>query len=104
MSRSEAKPAGGAERDALQALEGAVGSLLERVRELSEGLSMADAKRGEAEDLLKRVASDGKASPEVHAKVRALEDANVDLRRRLDEGRESVERLLAKIRFLEEHR
>jgi hypothetical protein len=35
------------------------------------------------------------------SRLRALEEENADLRSRIDQGREGVERLLAKIRFLE---
>jgi hypothetical protein len=52
--------------------------------------------------LLKGVTS-GEAGPrEMIAKLHILEEENRDLRRRLEEGREGVDRLLAQIRFLEE--
>ena len=37
------------------------------------------------------------------AKLNILEEENRDLRRRLEEGREGVARLLSQVKFLEEH-
>ena len=49
--------------------------------------------------------ADGSANPaDMHTRLKSLEVENADLTRRLDDGREGVERLLAKIRFLEEQR
>lgn len=92
----------GNERAALQGLEAAVGKLLERVRDLDKRVDKSEARRLEVEDLLKRITT-GDASPaEMHGRLRDLETENEELRRRLNDGRETVESLLAKIRFLEE--
>lgn len=92
----------GNERAALQGLESAVGKLLERVRDLDRRVEKSEARRLEVEDLLKRITT-GDASPaEMHGRLRDLETENADLRRRLNDGRETVEGVLAKIRFLED--
>ena len=105
MSTSEDRAAEGAgERTALQALETAVGSLLERVRELSQRSDKADARRSEVEDLLRRITTGDESPAAMHQRLQTLEVENEDLRDRLRRGRETVERLLAKIRFLEEQR
>ena len=87
---------------AVQRLEIAVTAALARV-ELLEGEVVRMNEQGkELEGLLKGVTS-GKAGPrEMIAKLHILEEENRDLRRRLEEGREGVDRLLAQIRFLEE--
>ena len=67
-------------------------------------LRAAEGRREELEGLLAKMA-DGSANPaDMHTRLKALEHENADLSRRLDEGREGVDRLLAKIRFLEEQR
>lgn len=104
MSTSEDRSENGAERAALQALEGAVGKLLDQVRALSTRVEKADARRDEVEDLLRRITAGDENPAQLHGRVRDLENENADLRQRLDEGREGVERLLAKIRFLEDQR
>ncbi len=87
---------------AVQRLAIAVTAALARV-ELLEGEVVRMNEQGEElEGLLKGVTS-GKAGPrEMIAKLHILEEDNRDLRRRLEEGREGVDRLLAQIRFLEE--
>ena len=58
---------------------------------------------GEAlEGLLKGVTSGKEGPRELLEKLHILEEENGDLRSRLDEGRAGVERLLARVKFLEE--
>jgi hypothetical protein len=52
--------------------------------------------------MLKGVTSGEGGPRDMIAKLHILEEENRDLRRRLDEGREGVDRLLAQIKFLEE--
>lgn len=92
----------GAERAALKTLEGAVGRLLRRVRALDERARSNESRREELEDLLRRITSGDETPAGMHRRVQLLERENEELRRRLGEGREAVERLLAKIRFLEQ--
>ncbi len=79
-----------------------VTAALKRV-ELLEGEVVRMDQQGEAlEGLLKGVTSGEEGPREMIEKLRILEEENRDLRRRLDEGREGVDRLLAQVRFLEE--
>lgn len=105
MSTSEGKSgAGQGERQALQALEGAVGRLLERVQTLTESADKADKRRAEVEELLRRITTGDESPARMHVRLRELEVENDDLRDRITRGRETAERLLARIRFLEEQR
>lgn len=104
MSTSDGKAQADTAEAALEALERAVARALERIRTLESGLEAARARRDEVEQLLARMA-DGEENPaHMQERLNTLEGDNAELRRRLDEGREGVERLLAKIRFLEEQR
>ena len=87
---------------AVERLEIAVSAALARVELLEGEVVRMNAQGQELEGLLKGVTS-GEAGPrEMIAKLHILEEENRDLRRRLEEGREGVDRLLAQIRFLEE--
>jgi predicted nuclease with TOPRIM domain len=58
----------------------------------------------ELEKLLKRFTK-GDADPAgLQERVSSLEAESTELRRRLSEGREGVDRLLSRLRFLEEQR
>lgn len=105
MSTSEAKASEAPdERAALQALEGAVGRMLERMQALAQRAEKADQRRAEVEELLRRITSGDESPARMHVQLRELEVENQELRERLSKGRETAERLLARIRFLEEQR
>ena len=88
---------------AVERLEKAVTAALLRV-ELREGEGGWMNEQGEElEGLLKGVSSGEGGPREMIAKLHILEEENRDLRRRLDEGREGVDRLLSQVKFLEEH-
>ena len=88
---------------AVERLEKAVTAALLRV-ELLEGEVVRMNEQGEElEGLLKGVSSGEGGPREMIAKLHILEEENRDLRRRLDEGREGVDRLLSQVKFLEEH-
>lgn len=92
------------ERAALQSLDGAVGAVIDELTRLRRAVEERDARIREMETLLAEL-SDGDESPvRMRRRLDHLEVENGELRQRLDEGREGVERLLAKIRFLEEQR
>ena len=104
MSRSDNRDSTPPPEVALDGLATAVERALERVSQLGGRLRAAERRREELEGLLAKMA-DGSASPaDMLTRLNSLENENADLSRRLDEGREGVERLLAKIRFLEEQR
>jgi hypothetical protein len=85
-------------------LEAAVLRALERIRQLEGQLGDAQRRTGELDQVLARITAGEVAPSSLLESVRALEGENADLRQRLAGGRERVERLLAKIRFLEEQR
>jgi predicted nucleic acid-binding Zn-ribbon protein len=78
----------GAERQALQAVEGAVGRLLAELASLRERVADLDRADGDPAGLARR--------------ARELEAENAALRARIDEGRQSIERIQARLRFIEE--
>lgn len=90
------------ERSALLHLESAVGRLLADREALEGRVRLARERVDEVEGLLRKLTR-GEVDPAGLAdRVRALEAENADLRRRIEEAREGVDRLLARIRFLEE--
>jgi len=92
------------DRVAFQRLERAVGEALARLERTRLRAEAAEARSGEFQELLKRFTGDEGAAPRLLTRLKALEVENEDLRTRLEKGREGVERLLARIRFLEGQR
>lgn len=90
------------ERRALLHLESAVGRLLAEGETREGRLRVARERVGEVEGLLRKLTR-GEVDPAGLAeRVRELEAENADLRARIQEAGEGVDRLLARIRFLEE--
>lgn len=89
------------EREAFDALERAVTQTLDRLRAMNDRVAAAEARSAELGELMKRFTGDETEAGRLLSRLKLLEDENLDLRSRLDQGREGVERLLAKIRFLE---
>jgi phage shock protein A len=85
-------------------LEAAVDAALSQVQTLRKQVRTAESRSSELETLLERYSSGDEKPGEAAERVRALEQENGELRSRLEQGREGVERLLARIRFLEEQR
>ena len=92
------------DRVALAALESAVGGLLDRLSDVSARAEEAEGKSEELEALVKRFTGDDAEAGRMLTRMKGLKGENQDLLGRLKKGRASVERLLAKIRFLEEQR
>lgn len=92
------------ERAVFQKLERAVGGLLQGLEEARLRAEAAEGKSGELETLLARFTEDEGAAGQLLTRLKSLEEENTDLRQRLEKGREGVERLLARIRFLEGQR
>ncbi|MEZ4414407.1 MAG: hypothetical protein R3E10_01500 [Gemmatimonadota bacterium] len=89
---------------ALSRLENAVDALIEARARARERAEQAEAQLRELEALLASFER-GDASPKgLHERVKVLEEENADLSDRLERGRESVRRVLDKVRFLEERR
>ena len=93
-----------ADRLALKALEKAVGQAMARLEEFRVRAQGAEARSAELGKLLQRFTRDQGEAPLLLSRLTALEQENAELRGRLDKGREGVERLLARIRFLEGQR
>ena len=105
MSSSGSKkisPDGVSPAQAVDRLEKAVTAALEQVEQL-RGEVVRMHVQGEAlEGLLKGVTSGEDGPREMIEKLHGLEEENRDLRNRLDQGRAGVERILARVKFLEE--
>ena len=90
------------DRRALSRLDDAVGAVIQRLEEMEGRLERAEAKRRELEEVLERFRTGDEAPAELARRAERLADENRTLRRRLGDGREVVERIRARIRFLEE--
>jgi hypothetical protein len=88
-------------RQPLEELEQAVGDMLDRLGWMNERMALAEEKTEELEELLRRFTGHEVDPADIVSRLRKLEAENVDLRARVDQGRQGVERLLAQIRFLE---
>ncbi len=100
MLSKESKKNGAPFRD----LSAAVEKALRELKRLREKASRVEVKNSELEELLKGIASGTESPAEMAHNEKMLSNENQDLRARLDQGRESVDRLLTRIRFLEEQR
>jgi len=92
------------EREALTALEAAVGQALERLDVATSRAEEAEATSTELEEIVRRFTGDEAEAGRLLTRLKDLATANTDLEGRLAKGREGVDRLLAKIRFLEEQK
>jgi predicted RNase H-like nuclease (RuvC/YqgF family) len=92
------------ERAALSNLDSAVGSVLAELARVRASLAERQQRVEEVESLLAEMSSGEENPVRMRRRLDHLEEENAGLRARLEEGREGVERLLAKIRFLEEQR
>ena len=101
-SKSKIASEGVTPDQAVKRLENAVNAALKQVETL-RGDIVRMRTQGEAlESLLKGVTSSEEGPRELIEKIHIIEEENRDLRSRLDEGRAGVERLLARVKFLEE--
>ena len=87
---------------AVERLENAVSAALKQFQRLEDEVARMHAEGEALEGLLKGVTSGEEGPREMIEKLHVLEEENRDLRSRLDEGRAGVERLLARVKFLEE--
>lgn len=85
-------------------LEGAVDALMGRLEALHSSLTEERTRREELEELVRRIQSEGDDPSAVAHRLSELETRNADLEDRLERGREAAERLLARVRYLEEQR
>ncbi len=87
---------------AVERLENAVSAALKQLQRLEDEVARMHAEGEALEGLLKGVTSGEEGPREMIEKLHVLEEENRDLRSRLDEGRAGVERLLARVKFMEE--
>ena len=98
------KPAGNRgqpEREGFSVLERAVDHAIDQLSAMSQRVESVEAKNTELEELVRRFTGDELEADQIVTEVKGLEKENVELRDRLNQGRDGVDRLLAKIRFLE---
>jgi predicted nuclease with TOPRIM domain len=89
------------EREAFAALESAVGEALQRLELMSRRVRTAEARSAELDEVVKRFTGDEAEAGRILSRLKRLEEENADLKGRLAEGRAGIDRLLSKIRFLE---
>lgn len=96
------QPEGNGERSdaAFARLEGAVGQLLDRLARLRGRAEAAEARNAELTQLVQRFTGDEDAG-RLLSRLESLEEENTELRSRVERGRAGVERMIARIRFLE---
>ena len=107
MSPSGANQGGGAtngegpEDAAFERLERAVEMLLERLEAERLKAETLETKNVELARLVQRFTGNEAEAGELMARLKGLEGENAELRGRLEAGRAGVERMIARIKFLE---
>ena len=101
---SNAAVNGRSERDALVELERAVGRALDELARARARAEAAEVRCTELGRLMSRFTGDEAEAGRLLTRLQRLEDENADLRARVERGRAGVDRLLAKVRFLENQR
>ena len=102
VSKKKISPDGMSPDQAVERLEKAVTAALEQVERLRSEVVRMHAQGEALEGLLKGVTSGEEGPREMLDKLHILEEENRDLRSRLDQGRAGVDRILARVKFLEE--
>ena len=98
-------PAGngeGLEQAAFIELERIVDAALRHLGEVTRRAEMAEDRNAEFEALIKRFAGDEGDAGQVLHRLAELEEDNENMRSRLEAGQVSVDKLIAKVRFVEE--
>ncbi len=101
VSEAETTPQ---DEPAFDRLEEAAVRLVRTVEELRTRVQEAEEKNAELSELVRRFTGDEAEADRLLSRLTSLQEQNRDLRSRMDEGRDGVDRLLARIRFLEEQR
>ena len=100
-------PAGngeGLEQAAFIELERIVDAALRHLGEVTRRAEMAEDRNAEFESLIKPFAGDEGDAGQVLHRLAELEEDNENMRSRLEAGQVSVDKLIAKIRFIEEQK
>ena len=92
------------ERQGFQALDEAIVRALDELKSLRQRALDAEGRRAELEELLKSFESGEETAGGMRRRLTHLEKENHDLRSRVGQGRETVERMLARIGFLEDQK
>lgn len=92
----------GPEQTAFVELEKIVEAALRHLTEVTRRVEIAEDRNAEFETLIKRFAGDEGDAGQVLHRLAQLEEDNEDMRSRLEAGQVSVNKLIAKIRFVEE--
>lgn len=92
---------GAPEEAAFEQLEGAISQLLERLEHATNRAQIAEARSSELGELVQKFTGDEEEAGRLMTRLKTLEEENTDLRGRLERGRAGVERMIARIRFLE---
>lgn len=87
--------------DAFTRLEAAVGQVMDRLVAVRGRAETAEARSAELAQLVQRFTGNEEEAGRLMTRLKRLEDENAELRQRIEEGREGVERMIARIRFLE---
>ncbi|NNF13609.1 MAG: hypothetical protein HKN72_10305 [Gemmatimonadetes bacterium] len=95
------KPGDNGGADGFARLEDAVGELLDRLAQTRVRAHAAEQKQAELAELVQRFTGNEHEAEQIMTRLKALETENEDLRSRLERGRKGVERMIARIRFLE---
>lgn len=104
MSTSGAGSIADPARTALKDLDSAVSRVLEEYSSLAARVQDTEGRTRDVEELLRRFTKGDIDVGGLQETLARLEEENEDLRRRVSEGRAGVQRILDRIRFLEEHR
>jgi hypothetical protein len=89
------------ERQGFTALDHAVARALDELKRARQRAAEAEWRSRELSDLLHSFESGEETAMGMKERLLRLEDENQDLRSRIERGRETVERLLARVQFLE---
>ncbi|HIC63758.1 MAG TPA: hypothetical protein EYO91_05960 [Gemmatimonadetes bacterium] len=92
----------GPEQTAFVELEKIVEAALRHLAEVTRRAEIAEDRNAEFETLIKRFAGDEGDAGQVLHRLARLEEDNEDMHSRLEAGQVSVNKLIAKIRFVEE--
>jgi predicted RNase H-like nuclease (RuvC/YqgF family) len=102
VSKKKISPDGLSTDQAVERLEGAVTAALDQIERLKGEVARMQTQGEALEGLLKGVTSGEEGPREMIDKLHILEEENHDLRDRLDQGRAGVDRILTRVKFLEE--
>lgn len=84
-------------------LEAMVGRLVDQLRHHRERGDRAESRVRDLEGLLARFARGEEDPARLALRLDELRQENLELRERMKEGREGVDRLLSRVRYLDEH-